>query len=705
MGEWNQNEMDEIMRKIENSARDLEVPESLEPENIKNKLKENQKRRRFIMKRFSGIAVAAAMAVILGGTGIYGKMMLDSSNRNMIAAEDAAGSKQMSQKADQAEKSVPVSKKKHVGSFKLADDYDEVYNSVSALVMRNKEKYYPAEVEDGGVMDLYKAEEDMSAGAPEYQNNYEEEKKYSYTGENTSGYSTTNTQVEGVDESDFIKNDGNYLYLQSEDGIHIVDIRKNKMKDAAIVKPDMDAGDVISDIYLDKDRLFVILEKREVELEQKKADSEDKAKKEDLDEGYFVDDVYYSNDKICMELLTYDISDRNHAKLLGTVKQDGSYYDSRKVGDYIYLFSQKWMNMRETLVVDDLVPCVNGRKIRSDCIYTQKNASGEIVISSVNVAEPDKTVDEMVLMSNKGNFYVSTGAIYLYQEDYQWNEKKDEGISYTDITKFTYRDGIMNGAAAGSVRGTIQDVFAISEGSNGILRVLTTEWGTESKNRLYLLDGDLKEKGSLKNIAAGEEVYAARYIGNIAYFITYHNTDPLFAVDISDPEKPEMLGKVKVSGFSDYLHPYGENLLLGIGYETDPKTSERLGVKLVMFDISNPTKLKVKDSVTIKGDYCNAASDYKCALVDNEKNLIGFEVSDWDEDNKMDYKLYSWNGKKFEKQLSVNLGSGYDINESMIRGLYAGSRFYLVDSETGDFRIQSYDMKNEFKKIDTFTTK
>ena len=83
-----------------------------------------------------------------------------------------------------------------------------------------------------------------------------------------------------------------------------------------------------------------------------------------------------------------------------------------------------------------------------------------------------------------------------------------------------------------------------------------------------MLDDKMKIIGKLSGIADGEEIYAARYIGDIAYFITYHNTDPLFAVDISDPETPKIIGKIKITGFSDYLHPYGKNKLLGIGYES-----------------------------------------------------------------------------------------------------------------------------------------
>lgn len=693
MGEWNEKELEEIMKQIENSTEGLKVPESLEPENIKKKLRENNVRRKLRMKKTIGIAAAAAFAVIVGGTGIYGRMA-----DKEYAFEHSKGMDTFDEE-ENAGINVPVPKKKQVGSYRLAESYDEIYDICDAAARRESEKQRAEYINgitegitEGAVindLEVKKSEESADMFTPEEESN---------AGSSENGdYSTTNTQVEGVDESDFVKNDGNYLYLQSEDTISVVDIRQNKMKNVAQVEPEMNTGDTISDIYIDGDRLFVILQKRENDLKK----TNRKTEEIDIEESY-AEDIYYIEDgKMTMELLTYDISDRSSAKLLGTVEQDGTYYDSRKVGDYIYLFSEKWMNVGSKDAKDDVVPLINGEKVNSDCIYIQDDFNREMIVSSVNANEPEKTVDVMVLMDSYAQIYVSTSAIYLYQQNYEWSGN-DGGSdnSYTDLAKFSYSDGKMNGVAAGTVRGTIEDVFAISE-ADGVLRVLTTEWKPgASENQLYLLDKNLKELGSLKNIAVGEEIYAARYIGNIAYFITYHNTDPLFAVDISNPKKPKMLGQVEITGYSDYLHPFGDDLLLGIGYETDPDTSERMGVKLVMFDISNPTKLKVKDSVTMKGDLCNAVSDYKCALVNKNKNLIGFDVINWENNYHMDYKLYSWNGKKFVKKLSQDL----DYEGSQVRGLYAGSRFYIVSPKDGGFQILSYDMKKDFKKIDKLVT-
>lgn len=696
-------EMDALMKQVEKAAEDVQVPQSLTPEAVKAKL--SGKKRRFGLRRATEFAAAIALVAVVGGTGIYG--MIQRSGAGEGTVEDSAVSQQQNAGAtvdENMDAGVPEEKLAKVGDYYLAENYDQVYDAVQKY-QEDIDSVSRGDVVDGffnGAI-IKEPSEDLSTGAgmkdgaiPEgaVENSVASDVGASMEGaeENKqSDHSDTNTQVEGVDESDFIKNDGNYLYIQTSTRVSVIDIRGEKMEQVAAFTPDMGASDVIVDMYVDGDQLFIILQKRDTSMDSQEVFDESY-------ETYSVSDYYVLDTNVSMELLTYDISDRSKAKLVGTVNQEGSYYDSRKVGDYIYLFSRKDVYGATAKDKEDtIIPRINGEKVAADCFYLQDYAGNELIISSVSAKDPSKTVDQMVLMNSYAQIYVSTEAIYLYSGDYDWSG--DTGVSYTDIVKFSYKDGRMNGVGAANVRGTIQDVFAISE-SDGILRVLTTDWSSSSENQLYLLDEKLKLLGSLTGIAKGEEIYAARYIGNTAYFITYHNTDPLFAVDISDPANPKMLGQIEITGFSDYLHPYGDGLLLGIGYETDPDTSERLGVKLVMFDISDPTELKILDTVTFDGDYCSAADYYKSALVSTSKNLIGFEVTDWGElTDNMTYKLYGWEDGRFVKRLSEDVGSnGYDT--SKIRGLYAGDRFYLVNEQGSGYQIRSYDMKADYKTLD-----
>jgi len=294
---------------------------------------------------------------------------------------------------------------------------------------------------------------------------------------------------------------------------------------------------------------------------------------------------------------------------------------------------------------------------------------------------------------------MSDKALYLYEIVYE------EDDDYTKITRFTFQNGYLGTGESVKVKGEIKDKFAISEG-DGVVRVLTTVWHEDgSTNELHLYDCEMNEKGSIKDLAKGEEIYAARYIGDIAYFITYHNTDPLFAVDISDPENPQMLGNVKMTGYSDYLHPYGENLLLGVGYETDPDTSEQLGVKLTMFDTSDPVNLKILDNVVIKDAHTCATNDYKTILADARKNLIGFSVENYTEkyeDSSREYLVYRWQKDHFEKVLAQDLGE--DTTGEMLtktRGVYAGTRFYCISRNAKSYEINSYNMEDKFTKIDS----
>ena len=164
-----------------------------------------------------------------------------------------------------------------------------------------------------------------------------------------------------------------------------------------------------------------------------------------------------------------------------------------------------------------------------------------------------------------------------------WEEAGTQSDS-TKVSRISYRDGKMKLEASGSVEGVLTDDMAMSE-YQGNLRIATTKtaYGIEkvtddidgeiigydtqestTYNQLYILGKNLKIKGKIENLAKGEEIYAVRFLGNTGYVVTFRQTDPLFSIDLSDPKKPKVLGKLKISGFSEYLHGYGEGLLLGL---------------------------------------------------------------------------------------------------------------------------------------------
>lgn len=700
----------ELYEKIRSSAEEIEVPESLSPENMKKKLDamvlEQNKSTQKVSHWRTGrkiVAAAAVMLVCTAGVGAVYQMGSKNLDKNMTdaaceemaiecAAEDGAES------SDTAGNSDVEGKKANAGKlYVVAKDYGEVYDVLQEK--KEKESLFSSDLRIKGIDTIYEVtEETTSAAETAVQATGTEDAAVS----SEESYSKTNLQTEGVDESDIIKTDGKYIYVVDEDAVKIVDIQNTKMEVISEISVSMEsASDEVVEMYVDGDILNLIVEREETKLQQGTKESstrESSAKNSKIAAEDVTVDVYVIDSNRRTELFTYDISDRENPKLLGSMSQDGYYKTSRKMDNIVYLFTQKELSLpnltREEAVigenVNDWIPVVNGSAIDAGCIYVPENGNDGLIISSVNVEEPDAVVDNTLIMNNYVNIYVSTGAIYLYGTDYSGSGVK------TQIAKFSLEDGVIDAVGATSAAGEVYDTFAIND-NQGKLRLLTTDWsGEEDQNQLFLFDEKLKLTGSLKGIAKGEEIYAARYIGDIVYFVTYRNTDPLFAVDLSDEKNPKILSELKITGFSEYLHFWGEDKLLGIGYETDPDSGTELGLKITMFDISDPTKLKVAGSCVIEDvDYSPALYNYKCVLADAEENLIGFATESYGKEQDLNYLLFAWEDGSFKELLTEGLKS--DIAVEKYRGLYVGDIFYLANTDW----ITSYNKGDAYQKLES----
>lgn len=675
--ELNYNDMeekfDEIVCGIESESEQIPVPESLSPENMKKRLMQKKNKS---MRYFAEIAAAVVLVVALGGAGVYQMIGRDTKGElQMVATESVQNN------TDTKESLIgDVSHMQKIGNYRLAKNYEEFYKLVDEH--REMLEYASDESMDiGGTKDESKIDDPAASDAP----------KESLQMNTQDDFSKTNTMFEGIDESDFVKNDFDNLFVQDDDKVSIIDISGEKMKLITTIKPELKKTDTIREMYADTNinRIVLIIERR---IEKEVEDNSQ----------YTTGDVYEGCQNVQEDatviMQTYDITDRTNPELVGTINVDGRYKDSRKKDQQIVLFTTRYLSSMDVKDKDGLIPAVNGKKMKLDSIYIGDSIETELTTVSVNLSKPDEPLDQMTIMSGYPEIYVSDSAIYLYEDTYQ------DGDGYTEITRFHFHTGYLGQGQSVTVRGSITDKFAISEGEEGIRMLTTIEDGNESTNELHLYNFGLEEEGSVTGIAKGEEIYAARYIGNIAYFVTYHNTDPLFAADISDPENPKLLGNVKMTGYSDYLHPYGDNLLIGIGYETDPDTSDMIGVKLTMFDISDPVNLKILDSVVIDNANTQATYNYKAILADARKNLIGFGVELWDEQSEnesSEYLVYRWENGHFQKVLTQKTGADQAENSEKVRGVYAGMRFYCIYPEGRCYQVKSFDMENNFKKLDT----
>lgn len=673
--EMNGNEkmLEEIVRRIETKSGQVPVPESLSPENMKKRLMQKKKKS---MRYFAEIAAAVVLVVALGGAGVYQMIGRDTKGELQMAATES-----VQNNTDTKESLIgDVSHMQKIGNYRLAKNYEEFYKLVDEH--REMLEYASDESMDiGGTKDESKIDDPAASDAP----------KESLQMNTQDDFSKTNTMFEGIDESDFVKNDFDNLFVQDDDKVSIIDISGEKMKLITTIKPELKKTDTIREMYADTNinHIVLIIERR---IEKEVEDNSQ----------YTTGDVYEGCQNVQEDatviMQTYDITDRTNPELVGTINVDGRYKDSRKKDQQIVLFTTRYLSSMDVKDKDGLIPAVNGKKMKLDSIYIGDSIETELTTVSVNLSKPDEPLDQMTIMSGYPEIYVSDSAIYLYEDTYQ------DGDGYTEITRFHFHTGYLGQGQSVTVRGSITDKFAISEGEEGIRILTTIEDGNESTNELHLYNFGLEEEGSVTGIAKGEEIYAARYIGNIAYFVTYHNTDPLYAVDISDPENPKLLGNVKMTGYSDYLHPYGDNLLIGIGYETDPDTSDMIGVKLTMFDISDPVNLKILDSVVIDNANTQATYNYKAILADARKNLIGFGVELWDEQSEnesSEYLVYQWENGHFQKVLTQKTGADQAENSEKVRGVYAGMRFYCIYPEGRCYQVKSFDMEDNFKKLDT----
>ena len=230
-------------------------------------------------------------------------------------------------------------------------------------------------------------------------------------------------------------------------------------------------------------------------------------------------------------------------------------------------------------------------------------------ITALTIGEGLEDLHPVTIQGGAETVYASTGALYVTATRWDGN-----GPS-TDVHRFSLDgDGPATYTGSGRVPGHLLDQFSLSE-HDGALRVVTTAAGAAgTEGRLAVLDTDgdvLDELGHVDGMGIGEEVKSVRFLGDLGYVVTFRTTDPLYALDLSDPRAPRVLGELKIPGFSEYLHPVGDGLLLGVGRQADPMTGVDTGFKVSLLDISDPAALAEVDQLVVPGGFSPVGSDHK----------------------------------------------------------------------------------------------
>ena len=626
----------EMLEKLSAKTENVKIPESLEPKNIESMLEENKKKR-FWNYRYTAVAAAACCLLVCGA--VYG---INQAGRDRVNSSIAKARTENSKSGNSADERTQASSGGE--TWKTAENYEDVYEYAQAYMdqMEDAGSYARGEIAlyDTGAESTAIMEESASV--------------------ESKNYSDTNVRQEGVDEADVVKTDGRYLYVLQDGGeaVALVDTKGGEMKEVSAVE----AGDdgQIRELYVTDGKMILI-------------------------QG--------SVNGSSVKARTYDVSDAKNPKELGEVSQSGNYQSSRVSDGYLYLFSQYYMgtdiNVKEA---DTFVPMVNENILPASSIYLPITDFANIyeVVTSVDLAEPDKICDSKAIFTKGGELYVSNKNIYWYETEWtdnNWYVGDTENNTETVIRRLSYYKGEIAGAASGRVNGSINDSFSIDEYRDYLRLVVTTN----DENAVYVLNDSLEMVGAIEGMAQDERVYSARLLGDTGYFVTYKETDPLFTVDFSNPEKPEIIGKLKIPGFSEYLHFFGEDKLLGIGMDVDAETQVTGGVKLSMFDISDPANVE-EESVCVLDNvyYTEVFYDYKAALVDEEKNIIGFPA---EENGAETYYVFSYDEEKsFDCRMKEQInGSGYQA----ARGVYIGELLYVVKGNI----IEAYQI-GDYQKVD-----
>lgn len=491
----------------------------------------------------------------------------------------------------------------------------------------------------------------------------------------TPSYSTTNLQETGVDEGDLVKTDGSYLYLAR--GTHFIVLRAQPAATSSVVS-DINLNDWINELYLENGRVEVVTaSSRTTEALRTTGDVPQKATYNTPVTRLHVYDVA---DPASPKLTTrYEFP----GTLQGSRRLGSTIYlvTNHRIDlpfpaypwDYLRygIFEQQAyeraaaraqsenLRMIAELTLADMIPTYTWTSysgmtagtsqtvdavVPGDLYYpVTGNGTDLSLVFAVDMARRPDAIASSAVFTSWSTVYVSPESLYLASgNSWDWitplatdSRELSNPEPSTAIHKFAIAasGGKPVYRGSGRVPGWLNNQFSMGE-HDGFLRVGTTRggwWGEQISNRLSILaelDGALEEVGRIDGIAPGERIYALRFDRERGYIVTFRQTDPLFTLDLSNPEKPRVAGEIHVSGFATYIHLIGDdnNLLLTIGRSAD-ESGRVTGNKLQIFDVSNPTIPFLVDDFELGSDWSSALYDHHAFLYYRPLSLLAIPIS------------------------------------------------------------------------------
>lgn len=539
-----------------------------------------------------------------------------------------------------------------------------------------------------------------------------------YTESSTSDYSTTNIQVENVDEADIVKTDGEYVYSISDDTVYIT-YAKNPTEMNVVAKIEEPLSNIYpEDLILQNNKLVVI-------------------------SG--------NNTKTIVKV--YDLADIENPDKIKEFEINKEYYTSRYINGNLYVISSGRVLSEENLEYVEDGATVNPDKpnaYKINDLYTRM----QTVIASYNLNTPENKIKVQSYLMDVENAYISEKNMYLIDNGYSGSRDVEfsdifglkgllgigDAIEESDSTygsniyKFNFKeDGSVEYQTKTQVEGTTIDQFSLDEKDDNLRIALYTTKGS----RVVVLDNNLKQLGETAYLAKGEKMYSARFVGDRAYLVTYKNVDPLYSIDLSDPANPKALGALKIPGYSTYLQPYDENHIIGFGFQTEEivrrnslgrvtsSSSKVTGMKMALFDVTDISNPKMISEEVIGDSKTNSTvlENHKALLLDKERNLLAIPIKNYTTDlsiteeddissvtksytsylksrtyNKVGYAVYSLdiaNGFNLRGIITHDVNS--NAYTSDIRGLYIDDTVYTVSNK--EIKANNIDTLAEIKEV------
>lgn len=584
-------------------------------------------------------------------------------------------------------------------------------------------------------------------------------------------YSETNNQVAGVDEADILKTDGEYIYTISEKNLHI--IKAYPGEDAEVVSS-LKLDYTPTSLFIYEDKLVVfgnfydndyfneigfrprngmtffdiydMSDKENIKLEK-----ELKLEGSYLNARLIGENVYFVVQNTPTLIKPYPMPVFIDGISVKEMDLDSIHYfdipynNPRLVSAYAINLIDEEITDSEAIAVDysqtiymseDNLYIISGHHINEWDI--QQQLTKELLEEDLTSADKDliekikKTDNDILSQLEKDSkilqvyYNLISGMSSEEQENFQEEleivlmEKIEEieFFDYTVINKIKVNGDKLSFEGAGQVPGNIINQFSFDE-YEGDLRIATTipsRWSrygkerTESTNNVFVLDKDLEIIGDLTDLAENEQIYSTRFVDERLYMVTFRQVDPFFVIDLSDPEDPEVLGELKIPGFSRYLHPYDENHIIGIGQDAS-LTGRTTGLKISLFDVSDVKNPEEVSKFVTDERYAQSSAlfEHKAFLFSKDKNLMVMPV--YNPDYRWDESGDSYNGAFVFKitEDEIELRGLIDHSEAVEnswtpaveRSLYINELLYTKSKSL--LRINALDDLHKVKNVELST--